>query len=222
MENDYSIELDYSFRSALGEIESYRYINEYKVNIYNNEDGLEDSRNRELIGKARLSLVLLSLVINNQMDTYEVFDNSQFLMELGETIFDFETDDFREPLIDEVCASSSNLLVIDRLELLPAWRKKGFGKKIIKDIIWRFSGCCDLVVLKAFPLQKEATNPDKEKSEWQKKMEMTNLPKDGELSFYKVYAYYQNLGFEQYEETDYFYFNPAKLNEKFDAIDIEE
>jgi hypothetical protein len=38
----------------------------------------------------------------------------------------------------------------------------------------------------------------------------------------KVYSYYQKIGFERYEDSDYFYLNPALINEKFDAIDIEE
>ena len=156
------------------------------------------------------------------MAFYEVFDYSQFLFEIGQTIFDFDREEFKESLLEEIESGSANLLVIDRLELLPQWRHKGIGKKIIKDMILRFSGCCDLIVLKAFPLQKEAANSDTNISEWRKKMQMDILPGDEEFSFLKVYSYYQKIGFERYEDSDYFYLNPALINEKFDAIDIEE
>ena len=88
MEN-YTIKIEYKFKSYLGPIESRRYINEYKVKIYSMDEDTTPIK-KELIGKARLSLVLLSLVMNDGMDVFEVFDHSQFLLEIGETIFDFE------------------------------------------------------------------------------------------------------------------------------------
>lgn len=220
MEN-YNIKINYRFKSYLGPLESLRYINEYKVKIYSIDEGVTPTK-KELIGKARLSLILLSLVMNDEMDFYEVFDHSQFLFEIGEAIFDFDKEEFKESLLEEMESSSANLLVIDRLELLPQWRHKGIGQKIIKDIILRFSGCCDLVILKAFPLQREVTNNDTNISKWRKKMQMDKLPEDEEFSFFKVYSYYQKIGFKRYEDSGYFYLNPALINEKFDAIDIED
>ena len=196
MEN-YNIKIEYKFNSYLGPLESQRYINEYKVKIYNIDEEVTPIK-KELIGKANLSLILLSLVMNDEMDFYEVFDHSQFLFEIGQTIFDFDREEFKESLLEEIESGSANLLVIDRLELLPQWRHKGIGKKIIKDMILRFSGCCDLIVLKAFPLQKEAANSDTNISEWRKKMQMDILPGDEEFSFLKVYSYYQKIGFERY------------------------
>jgi GNAT superfamily N-acetyltransferase len=176
---------------------------------------------RELIGKAEVSLVLLNLMMNQKIPYYQVFDNSQVLSELGETIMDFDENAFREPLSDEIMSGSRNLLVINRLELLPEWRKKNIGKKIIKDIIWRFSGCCDLIILKAFPLQQEYQYAHSQKTEWEQKMQLHDLPQDEELSNYKVFSYYQRMGFTKLENTDYFYLNPALINDKFEAIDMD-
>lgn len=216
-----NIYIEYIFDSSLGIIGTDRYVNAYKVAIYS-EDHLHEPIKRTLIGKAELSLVLLTLMINQHVDYYTVFDNTQFLNELGTTIMDYETNDFREPLLSEVGADSNNLLVIDRLELLPNWRKKSIGKKVIKDIIWRFSGCFGLVILKAFPLQQEFQYPNGQKSPWEEQMKMVDFSQDEEFSNYKVFAYYQNLGFAQFENTDYFYMNSACLNAKFDAIELEE
>jgi hypothetical protein len=215
------IYIEYSFDSSLGMMGTDRYVNAYKVAIYS-EDHLHDPIKRTLIGKAELSLVLLTLMMNQQMSYQLVFDNTQFLSELGETIFDYETNDFREPFLSEAEVDSSNLLVINRLELLPKWRKKSIGKRVIKDIIWRFSGCFGLVMLKAFPLQQEFQYPNDQKNAWEQAMQMTDFSQDEEYSNYKVFAYYLSLGFSKLEDTDYFYMNSAYLNDKFDAIELEE
>ena len=216
-----NIHIEYSFDSTLSKIDTDRYVNAYKVAIYS-EDHLYDPIKRTLIGKAELSLVLLTLMMNQQVDYYLVFDNTQFLNELGATIIDYEDNSLRAPLSNEEGADNSNLLVIDRLELLPNWRKKSIGKKIIKDIIWRFSGCFGLVMLKAFPLQQEFQYAQDQKSHWEKEMQMTDFSQDEEFSNYKVFAYYQSLGFSQFENTDYFYMNSACINAKFEAIELEE
>lgn len=220
MEAD-NIYIEYKFDSSLNRIGTDRYVNAYKMEIYS-EDHWHDPITRTLIGKAELSLVLLRLMTNQGVDYYTVFDNTQFLSELGETLFDYEKNDFRASLLNETGADSSNLLVIDRLELLPNWRKQNIGKKLIKDIIWRFSGCFGLVTLKAFPLQQEYQYADAQKSAWEKGMQMTDFPQDEAVSNYKVATYYESLGFAQFENTDYFYMNSASINDKFDAIDLEE
>lgn len=215
------IYIEYHFDSSLGRMGTDRYVNAYKVAIYS-EDHLQDPIKRTLIGKAELSLVLLTLMMNQRMSYQLVFDNTQFLSELGETIFDYETNDFREPLLNEEGADSNNLLVINRLELLPKWRKKNIGKKVIKDIIWRFSGCFGLVILKAFPLQQEFQYPNDQKSPWETEMKMVDFSQDEEFSNYKVFAYYLSLGFSKLENTDYFYINSACQNAKFEAIELEQ
>jgi GNAT superfamily N-acetyltransferase len=217
----HNINIEYKFESSLGRLGANRHVNSYKLEVYNDDHSQEPVKH-DLIGKAEVSLVLLNLMLNQGIPYYTVFDESQLLSELGEIIIDFKTNEYKEPLVDEIMPQSGNLLVIDRLELLPKWRKKGIGNRIIKDIILRFSGCCDLVILKAFPLQQEYQYADKDQNEWEKKMQMHNLPKDEAFSNYKVYAYYQKSGFTQLEDTDYFYLNPAVKNAVFDAIDMEE
>lgn len=220
MERD-NINIEYRFDSALGAIEEYRYINNYKVDIYSDDDAAEPIIH-ELIGKVEVSLVLLNLLTNKAMDYFPIFDTSQFLVELGQIIIDYDTNELREPLVDEVMPQSGNILVIERFELLPEWRKRNIGKKVIKDIALRFSGCCDLVMLKAFPLQQEYQYAEDKKSDWDQKMQFLDLPKDEEFSNFKVFAYYQKMGFVQLGDTDYFYLNRTINNAVFDAIDLEE
>ncbi len=215
------IYIEYSFDSSLGMMGTDRYVNAYKVAIYS-EDHLQDPIKRMLIGKAELSLVLLTLMTNQEMSYQLVFDNTQFLSELGETIFDYETNDFRGLFLGETEVDSSNLLVINRLELLPKWRKKSIGKRVIKDIIWRFSGCFGLVMLKAFPLQQEFQYANNQKSPWETEMKMADFSQDEKFSNYKIFAYYLSLGFSKLENTDYFYMNSACLSDKFEAIELEE
>jgi GNAT superfamily N-acetyltransferase len=216
-----NITIEYRFDSALGRIEEYRYINRYQVDIYSNDDAAEPTVH-ELIGKVEVTLVLLSLLTNKGMDYFPVFDTSQILIDLGRVAIDFDANDFKQPLDEEFAGISGNLLAIERFELLPEWRKRNIGRKVIKDIVLRFSGCCAVVMLKAFPLQQEFQYAEDMKSDWEKKMQMKQLPQDEEFSNYKVFAYYQKMGFNQLGNTDYFYLNMGVMNDVFDAIDIEE
>jgi GNAT superfamily N-acetyltransferase len=216
-----NITIEYRFDSALGRIEEYRYINRYQIEIYNDDDAAEPVLH-ELIGKVEVSLVLLSLLTDNQMSYFPVFETSQFLCELGEMFIDFKTNDFRGHFAQEFAGISGNLLAIERFELLPEWRKRNIGKKVIKDIVLRFSGSCAAVMLKAFPLQQEYQYADDRKNDWEKKMQFNELTQDEEFANLKMFDYYQKMGLTQLENTDYFYLNMCKTNAVFDAIDVEE
>ena len=75
-----------------------------------------------------------------------------------DAMFDSDTEDYSPSLI-KLCGElplNSNVLILDRLEILPKYRGKKLGLAVIRHMIQRFGAGAGFVGLKAFPLQLEA------------------------------------------------------------------
>jgi len=215
------LDLTYSFESGIGAASAERYLNEYTIEI--NGDGFDNNGNEikpVLIGKAKVTLVLLSLAINNGFSYYQIFDTSEELLELGNVVFDLEQEQYNEVVEHyHYDALNSNLLFIDRIEILPAYRNAGWGKKVIKDILCRFSGCYGLMVLKSFPLQLKADRDNTD--DWNMQMEFDKLEQNEKVAITKLNSFYKSIGFVKLLEDDYFFYNSELKNSKLDKIKID-
>ena len=216
------LDLTYSFESGIGAASAERYLNEYRIEIYGN--GFDKDGNEIkpiLIGKAKVTLVLLSLAINNGFSYYQIFDTSEELLELGNAIFDLEREQYNE-VVDRFNFEpfNSNLLYIDRIEILPEYRLAGWGKKVIKEILCRFSGCYGLMILKSFPLQLKVDRDTTD--DWNVQMEFENLEQDAKVATTKLNSFYKSLGFKKLLNDNYFFYNPELKNSKLDKINIDD
>lgn len=217
------LEIKYSFNSSTGEIEHNRFINEYKIEIFGNGEDINSIEKSYLIGKGEISLFLVGLTQNEGFSIYQLFDSSQNGLDLGNLIFDWDTEEIKEKFEDLILETgNSNILYIDRIELLPQFRGMGFGKKIMKDIIFRFDNSCGLIILKAFPLQLEGSNVLGRDEKWAKKMQYKHLVQDEKIAKSQLYKFYKSLGFKQYLKSEYFYLNSTLINKKLDKIDLDE
>lgn len=213
--------IKYGFTSPLGEVEGNRYVTSYFAEIYKEPEG---NSSPELVGKLELKLMLLGLAINDGYDLFEIFDMDSYILNIGETIYDFSDADLKEDIIEFYSHNfyNSDLCIINRLEILPQYRRKGLGKKVIKDIFNRFSSSCGLFVVHAFPLQFEWSTLDKKQTEWYKKMNFNDLEKDFEQAYYQLKSFYQKIGFDHIEGyEDYMFLNPALKNQKLGGIILE-
>ena len=72
---------------------------------------------------------------------------------------------------------------LDRIEILPEYREKGYGKLITKDILLRLNSSYGIAILKAFPLQLEVSHPNssKQDSEWNTKMNFKQMEQDSNM-----------------------------------------
>jgi hypothetical protein len=223
LEIDY-LETRYSFTSSTYEVESNRYITEYNVDIYAHlfDDSVENLK-PVLIGKASLMLLLLGLADDNKYSYREIFDHSMTLSDLSGLIFDWETGSLKEKFEDWASDSwNSNILYIDKIEILPAYRNRGFGKKILKDILSRFSGCFGVMILQAFPLQFKSEYALGIDQQWDILMEYDKMEQDEKLATKKLYSFYKSLGFKKLFKDNYFFYNSGLRNSKLDKIDIDE
>jgi GNAT superfamily N-acetyltransferase len=222
--NNYGfIRTEYSFTSGSGELESGRYINEFKIRIFFDEFrelGEEHREDSMEIGRAKVSLFLVELGMDNEHSKFEVFDHCREFVNLYEELFN-EHEEFIKPIQGSFDGLNYNLLYISQMELLPEWRSRGIGKKVLKDIIWRFSGCCGMIVLKAFPLQLspgilESTNL------WDQQLLFSSLTRNARLAQQKLNAFYKSVGFSRVPKSDLHYLSPSRGNPNLDQIPLDE
>jgi GNAT superfamily N-acetyltransferase len=213
--------IKYEFTSQLGEVEGNRYVTSYFGEIYK-----EDEYNTppELVGKLEIKLMLLGLAINNEYDLFEIFDMDSYTLNIGESIYDFSNADVKEDIIDFYSGDfyNTDICIIKRFEILPQYRRKGLGKKVMKDIYNRFSSSCGLFVVQAFPLQFEWSALNKNQTEWYKKMNFDGLEKDFEQAYYQLKSFYQKIGFDHINGyNEYMFLNPALKNLKLGGITLD-
>jgi len=96
----------------------------------------------------------------------------------------------------------SNLLIIDRIEVLPMFRGRGLTKLIIDDAVNLFSARIDVVALKVFPLQFEYKGLNNKPNEWKKMMELKKMEHDIGIATTKLAASYESLGFVRVVNED--------------------
>lgn len=214
------LRLNYSLSSITGCMEEERYINRYNIEVYEVQIDENDNESSRLIGKASVKLFLWNLCIDTDYwaeDLFSQFDHQ----ELGNLLFDYKTNNFKDEW-EEILLESFNLniLFLDRIEILPEYRGKDYGRYITKDILLRLNGSYGLAILKAFPLQKEINHPEssEEEKEWASKMKFNEMVQDGDIAKKQLYNFYKKMGFTRYKHSEYFYLNPNYQNPQMDDI----
>ena len=106
-------------------------------------------------------------------------DHSAEVQEYYEPIFDSNGYDFNDNLLETVDdeVTGQNLLIIDRLEILPRYRGKKLSLLILNHMINRFSSGAAIIAMKPFPLQFEAVM-DEKKKKWCERMRIDRFPTD--------------------------------------------
>ena len=202
-------EIKYSFTSELENEEFDRFITSYKADIFELD---ERSDAQKLIGKLEFKIILLGLALNENVPYFEIFDQEQYTHDIGSQIFDFDTDELKESILDfydyNYGTVGVDICILTRIEIHESHRRLGIGKKVIKDILDRFSSSCGLFVAQAFPLQFSVIRG--ELPEWSKQMNYDALDSDYEKAFYKLKAFYQKAGFNHIEGfNELMFLNPA-------------
>jgi hypothetical protein len=173
------------------------------------EDGHDDVHEGKLergtvAGRFDASYINVENSLVNGVKLYGVMDTySAETAEIYETLFDPHTDELRKDvkeLLGDV--TFRNILVINRVEILPAYRGMGLGLATMWNIIHRHSAGCGIVALKAFPFQFRAGGwsgrlRDLEESDWNKKMGYDPYSYTMEFAHEKLIFHLMKLGFKR-------------------------
>ncbi len=93
-----------------------------------------------------------------------------------------------------------NVLIVDRLEILPEFRGKKIGRACLLWCLRQYAHDCGVLALKCFPLQFESAGISERA--WRRKMELGKLSKDRKGSSAKLRKYYGSLGFKALPADD--------------------
>jgi len=167
--------------------------------------GVDDNDDRFMVGKFRIYYVNVAQAMDRNMSVFDVFDLHAHTVGYYDAIFGNHYPDFTEKVMKvlEYDVVDSNILILDRLELLPKYRGQGLGLKIICHIIKRFSMGTALVATKPFPLQFENKSSNEDDKKWRAELKLAQLPKNELLATKKLSEHYGKLGFRKISRTPY-------------------
>lgn len=212
--------IKYSFSDTLREEplgeDPIDYVNAIDFEVYANA---KYGTLSETIAKGSISQILFGLAMDNDYPLIDVMDASHSILEMSEMLFEFDEDkDFWDKIdmyFDANIPLNYDICYLEYFEILPNYRGKGIGKKIIRNIIERWYSSCGLWVVKGFPIQHSTfikKTAFEDLDEWNQKMDYRNFEEDFEKSQYKLFHYFQQLGFQNPFDMQYFIIQPSQIN----------
>lgn len=190
------IELSIKVRRTLTTFDSeYSYLGCYKGDLLDVETNV-------LAGKVRLFVVDLEGADKNGRSASWTLDleaaTEPYIALLSEEAGNFSPAVLK--ILGEEFVLNSNMLIIDRLELLPAYRGLGLGLKCMDACIRHLSAGCRIAAIKPFPLQFEPAG--RTADEWQDALAFKSLSRDKRASTKRLKQHYGRLGFKHVSRTD--------------------
>jgi GNAT superfamily N-acetyltransferase len=169
--------------------------------------GLDEQDQKIVAGRFRLTYIDVCAAMNAGASVFDIFDNTQETCDYFPAIFDIETLDpspelmrlFREDMWP------GNVLILDRLEILPEFRGHNLGLVVMRRLIERFGAGAGIVAIKPFPLQCELAG--KEEDEWRQKMRLDDFEQSLPRATARLRRHYAKLGFKLMKGTPYMFRN---------------
>lgn len=205
--NDYYFHL--RFRGGETELEDsdpshYMYVTNGKV------VGIDEAGQAAQVGRFRLSYIDVSAAINAGASVFDTFDCTQETCDYYPAIFDMETE-APSPELTRLFKGDiwpGNVLILDRLEILPEFRGHNLGLLVMRRMIERFGAGVSVVAIKPFPLQHECGRD--EEGGWRQKMRLDDFDKDFRRAVAKLRRYYGKLGFKFMKGTPFMFLDAQR------------
>jgi len=158
---------------------------------------LGENDQETLVGKFRLYYADIEYASEEGFNAFEVLDAHSHTAEYCSSIYGIDGSEFNKKLLTLLSfdVMGNNLLIIDRLEILPKYRGKNLGLIITRRLIQRFLFGAGVVAIKPFPLQFEHKPSTDNGHQWRKEIQLSGFSKSEHLSLQKLYQYYSKLGF---------------------------
>jgi GNAT superfamily N-acetyltransferase len=174
---------------------------------------MDNDENDIVVGKFRIYYIDVASAINTDIDVFDIFDaHSDSTAEYFESLFDPGTEGFSKNLqrLFDYEIFEHNVLIIDRLELLPGYRGKNLGLIIMRRLIQRFSAGAGVVAIKPFPLQFEQSIPAENNSSWHAEMQLSSFRETEGDSLRKLRSHYSKLGFIEMKGTPHMFLSTTR------------
>lgn len=113
---------------------------------------------------------------------------------------------------------SPNMLVLDRLEILPEHRGRRYGLEALRWMQFHFGTGCGIVVMKPFPLQFESGARTSDGKEAFAKLGLGDFTDNKDAATRKLRTYYRQAGFVHVPGTEFMIGDPEMRLPKLKTI----
>lgn len=166
---------------------------------------LDNNGRKVSAGRFQIYYVDIGAALNAGTDVFDVFDSHTSTVDFFEAIFDPETLDLSDRLqkLFKNGYGWGNVLILDRLEILPEFRRKNLGLVIMRRLIERFGAGAYVVGIKPFPLQGEVSRSEEDL--WRSRLQLDSFGANLKQSTKKLRDYYAKLGFKAMKGTPFMF-----------------
>jgi hypothetical protein len=212
--------LKYSHETLVDDREPGRFVKKIKGSIVNQVDDVKTVK----IGQFSVIVIDVESAVNERESTFEIFDYSSRTIDY----YDFYTPDmdFKPKVLAALPAGerwAPNMLVLERLEILPKYRGQGAGLRVLRWLHFHFGMGCGIVVMKPYPLQFEGGQPHENVDDPMfKRLRLGTFTTDFEPARKKLRDYYGRLGFKLVKGTEYMVADPFFAVRSLEEIGLED
>lgn len=168
---------------------------EYDGEIY----ALDDNYEQHLVGSARVFVARLEACEDHGFSMSDCLDSQQATAPYMALLHSEYAGSFApavQKILDEPDTFCMDTLIIDRIEVLPAFRGRGYGLDAMKIIIAQLGGGCRIAAIKPYPLQFEP------KESWQETLELHRFSDKKSKATKRLKDLYAGIGFKSVGRTD--------------------
>lgn len=201
--NDMTIRIYFDFSTPLDDPDDeLDYVVGFHGRIFDSGSDEDDRETKEaLIGRISGYRVYMDLVWDHRRSPMDVFDaHSQTLLEFYEVLFDHRTRELKESIGD--ISIGSDILIIDKVEILPDYRGKSIGLKAVRRTMEFLGSGCAVTALHPHPIQYDG----KLDKDWTQRMQPQAFACDKRTAKKKLREYWSRLGFQRIGRTSYMAF----------------
>lgn len=172
--------------------------------------GSDEQDQKIVAGRFRLIYIDVCAALNARASVFDIFDCTQETCDYFSAIFDIETLGPSSALthLFKEDVWPGNVLIVDRLEILPEFRGHNLGLVVMRGLIERFGAGAGVVAIKPFPIQRELSS--QEEDEWRQKMRLGDFEQNLSRATATLRRHYAKLGFKFMKGTP-FMFRDAQI-----------
>jgi hypothetical protein len=177
----------------------------YQINgkiYYTFEDNSEEDEKEDLIGAFRLLYIDATSASDNDISLYDVYNCNGEAFEFFEGASNSEDGEFNnkitELLGEEINFWGNNVLIIDRIGILPKYRGHQLGIYILQKLIQRFYHRVSVVAIRPSPFNFSADHLKQSEVDWQ-----SPVVNDDSQEAKNLAHYYQKIGFKKLVDSAY-------------------
>lgn len=177
------------------------------------------------IGQFSVIVVDVARAISDEDSVLDVFDTSQKTIDYLDLYRRGCGYMFKDKVVRAMKSYDKwepNMLILDRLELLPEHRGQGLGLRVLRWLELQFSMGCGIVAMKPFPLQFEGGPPAEKKDDENFIRARLDLFDDRQdVATKKLQKYYGRLGFAKVPGTPFMVADPMRSLPTLEALGLE-